>query len=216
MAAPGGGATPGLFAGLALILSKLVIVVALAVGFAVLVQGQGLAGLVGGAFLVLIAALMPFATARVLPLAAEELSALHQGRIRHWGLVAVGTAQQVVAAAVGMAGGAPATGAVTLGVAPSMGSTSGPWGGGPRGGDTGGSGGVGGGWWGGPGRLPEVAAGGQPTGGQPPSDDVPPSGGSPAPAPRPGTRDIEVEPPAPPAGPALWGPPTDVIPPEVS
>jgi hypothetical protein len=193
-----------LLAGLALILSKLVVVVALAVGFAVLVQGQGLAGLVGGAFLVLIAALMPFATARVLPLAAEELSALHQGRLRRWGLVAVGTTQQVVAAAAAIAGGAGPLAGAALGVASPMGSVvaEGPPTAGPDGGAAGPSERR---PRGGPGGTPGVAAA---AGGQPPGGDVSGSAG-------PEVHDIEVEPPAPPAGPAPWGP-SDPTPPEAS
>jgi len=192
-----------LLAGLALVVSKLVVVVALAMGFAVLSLGRGLAGLVGGAFLVLIAALMPFATARVLPLAAEELSALHQGRLRIWGARAVGTTQQVVAAAVAMASGVgPLAGAV-LGVAPPMGSAvaGGPPATGPGGGAAGAPEGR---PRGGPGGTPRVAAA---AGGQPPTGaEAPRGGGPPTPMPGPGPRDVETEPPAPAPGPAPWGP----------
>jgi hypothetical protein len=72
-----------LFAGLALILSKLVIAVALSVGFALMAtSGTGLETLLAGMFVLLLAALTPFTLARVLPLAAEELSHSHQGRMR--------------------------------------------------------------------------------------------------------------------------------------
>lgn len=110
-----------LFGGLALILSKLVIAIALAVGFAVLSLDNGLQSLLGGMFILLIAALSPFATARVLPLAAEEMSLSHQSRLRGWALTSVGTTANVVAAI--RAGGArPAAG---VGLAPAMGSSGG-------------------------------------------------------------------------------------------
>jgi hypothetical protein len=98
-----------LFGGLALILSKLVVVIVLAVGFAVLPAGGGLQGLLSGMFIVLIAALMPFATARVLPLAAEELSLSHQGRIRGWAMSSVGTTARIVSAASGVGTASAAT-----------------------------------------------------------------------------------------------------------
>jgi hypothetical protein len=87
-----------LFGGLALILSKLVIVIALAVGFAILSLDSGLQSLLGGMFILLIASLAPFATARVLPLAAEELSLSHQTRLRGWAMTGVGTTASIVAA----------------------------------------------------------------------------------------------------------------------
>ncbi len=197
-----------LFAGLALILSKLVIVVALTVGFAVLTLGQNLQSLVGGAFLVLIAALMPFATARVLPLAAEELSALHQGRIRHWGLVAVGTTQQVVAAAVSAAN---SVGAATAGASPGVAPLVGVLGGPPTDGSPGGGGG-GKGSDGGPSGGQEVATAA--------SSSLPVVSGPGAGA-RPSGPGSSQRPPTGPASegsarPAPWEPPTDVIPPEVS
>jgi hypothetical protein len=80
-----------LFAGLALIVSKLVIAVVLTTGFAVLSMGNGLQSLFGGMFIILIAALMPFATARILPLAADELAMSHQGRVRGLVVRGVGT-----------------------------------------------------------------------------------------------------------------------------
>jgi type IV secretion system protein TrbL len=85
-----------LFGGLALIVSKLVVVIVLAVGFAVLPAGGGLLGLLGGMFIVGIAALSPFATARVLPLAAEEMAIGHQGRIRGWVVSGVGGSARLV------------------------------------------------------------------------------------------------------------------------
>jgi hypothetical protein len=54
----------------------------------VLASGTELENLLGGMFIIVIAGLMPFATARVLPLAAEELPHGHQGRVR--GLVVGG------------------------------------------------------------------------------------------------------------------------------
>jgi hypothetical protein len=192
-----------LFAGLALVVSKLVIVVALAVGFAVLTTGVSLQSLIGGTFLILIAALMPFATARVLPLAAEELSALHQGRLRRWGIVAVGTTQQVVAAAVGATAGA---GNPPLAVAPSMGSVA-P--GGPA--KRGPSGGGGGAPTGGP-SAADAAGAREPTTDRSPTASPGPGAGSP-PGPR---RSTAAEPP--PGRPGRsrpWEPPTDVAPPEV-
>ncbi len=110
-----------LFAGLALILSKLVIAIALAVGFAVLAMDSGLQSLLGGMFILLIAALSPFATARVLPLAAEELSLSHQARLRGWARTGVGTTANIVAAI--RAGSARPAGGV--GLAPAMGSSAG-------------------------------------------------------------------------------------------
>ncbi len=110
-----------LFGGLALILSKLVIAIALAVGFAVLSLDNGLQSLLGGMFILLIAALSPFATARVLPLAAEELSLSHQTRLRGWALTGVGTTANVVAAI--HAGSARS--AAGVGLAPAMGSSGG-------------------------------------------------------------------------------------------
>jgi hypothetical protein len=99
-----------LFAGLALILSKLVIAISLAVGFAVLASNTGPEALLGGTFILAIAALMPFATARVLPLAAEEMASMHQGRVRGW---AVGGATTVVRTGMNAAGwGAAALGSV--------------------------------------------------------------------------------------------------------
>lgn len=95
-----------LFAGLALILSKLVIAVVLTTGFAVLTLGNGLQSLLGGMFILLIAALTPFATARLLPLAADELLVSHQGRMRGWMTSSVGTTASIVAAAT-TGGGAP-------------------------------------------------------------------------------------------------------------
>jgi hypothetical protein len=91
-----------LFGGLALILSKLVVVIVLAVGFAVLPAGGGLLGLLGGMFIILIAALMPFATARVLPLAADEMALSHQGRIRSWAVSSVGTSTRLVSSLSGV------------------------------------------------------------------------------------------------------------------
>src|SRR4029077_16645240 len=93
-----------------LILSKLVIAIALAVGFAVLAGGSGLQSLLGGMFIILIAALTPFATARVLPLAAEELSSSLQGRLRGWMVSGAGATAQLVAAAASAGGGGPTPG----------------------------------------------------------------------------------------------------------
>ena len=95
-----------LFVGLALILSKLVIAVALAVGFSILASGSGLETLLGGMFVIAIAALSPFATARVLPLAAAELTEAHQGRIRGWASRgAVSVVRNVAAIATGSPAG---------------------------------------------------------------------------------------------------------------
>jgi type IV secretion system protein TrbL len=111
-----------LFGGLALILSKLVIAIVLAVGFAVLSDVNGLQALIAGMFILLIAALMPFATARILPIAAEEMALSHQGRLR--GLVAagVGTTARVVMA-VGSGGLSAARGG-GIDLAPAMGQSS--------------------------------------------------------------------------------------------
>jgi len=111
-----------LFGGLALILSKLVIAIALAVGFAVLSLDTGLQSLLGGMFILLIASLAPFATARVLPLAAEELSLSHQTRLRGWAASAVGTTATIVAA---VRTGSTSAGGVGIGLAPAMGSSRG-------------------------------------------------------------------------------------------
>lgn len=97
-----------LFAGLALILSKLLIIITLAVGFAVLLAAPGLATLVAGMFIIVIAALMPFATARVLPLAAEELSHSHQGRVRGWIVAGTVGATMKTASAIASGGANPA------------------------------------------------------------------------------------------------------------
>jgi len=99
-----------LFGGLALIVSKLVVVIVLAIGFAVLPAGGGLLGLLGGMFIIVIAALMPFATAKVLPLAADEMALNHQGRMRGWVVSSVGTTARLVSSlsAVSTAGQARA------------------------------------------------------------------------------------------------------------
>jgi hypothetical protein len=94
-----------LLGGLALILSKLVIAIVLSVGFAVLTVDDGLAGLFGGMFIVLIAAISPFAVARVLPVAAEEMSLANQGRLRGWVGTGVGSSVSIVQAAAGLGGG---------------------------------------------------------------------------------------------------------------
>jgi hypothetical protein len=120
-----------LFAGLALILSKLVIAVALSVGFAVMGSALSLQTLIAGMFIVVIAGLMPFATARVLPLAAEELAQAHGGRVRRGVAGGVGRTARVVAAAA--AGGPAGAGAAILGVAPPMGSSGGSTGSGSGG-----------------------------------------------------------------------------------
>ncbi|TMC03742.1 MAG: hypothetical protein E6J41_26445 [Chloroflexi bacterium] len=100
-----------LFAGLALILSKLVIAVALSVGFALMTtSATGLETLLAGMFVLLLAATTPFTLARVLPLAAEELSHGHQGRMRG---TAVAVAASTTRAITGIA-----TGAVTGGLVP--------------------------------------------------------------------------------------------------
>jgi hypothetical protein len=109
-----------LFAGLALILSKLVIAISLAVGFAVLASGTGLEALLGGMFILLVAALMPFATARVLPIAAEEMTLSHQGRIRGWTVAGVGTTARLAAV---VAGGPASTAASGVGLAQPAGSS---------------------------------------------------------------------------------------------
>jgi hypothetical protein len=111
-----------LFAGLALILSKLLIAIALAVGFAVLAQGTGLENLLGGMFVLVVAALLPFAAARALPIAADELSAGYRGRLGGGPVGGVGTTARVVAAVAG--GGADAPSA-TITLAPPMGHTGG-------------------------------------------------------------------------------------------
>lgn len=90
-----------LFGGVALIVSKLVVVIVLVLGFAVLPAGGGLTGLLGGTFIVLIAALMPFATAKVLPLAAEEMALNHQGRLRGWAASSVSTTSRLVSSLSG-------------------------------------------------------------------------------------------------------------------
>jgi hypothetical protein len=123
-----------LFAGLALILSKLVIAIALAVGFAVMGTATGLEALLAGMFVLLLAALAPFTLARVLPLAAEELGHATQGRAR---AAAVGGLQTT--SRLGMS---IATGAVdqldprrsTLPIAPAMGRSVPAWGAAYRGG----------------------------------------------------------------------------------
>jgi hypothetical protein len=95
-----------LFGGLALILSKLVIAIALAVGFAVMATtGTGLEILLAGMFVLMLAAFSPFTLARVLPMAAEELSHAAQGRMRATMVGGQGTASRMVTAiATGVTG----------------------------------------------------------------------------------------------------------------
>jgi hypothetical protein len=107
-----------LFAGLALILSKLVIAVALSVGFALMAtSGTGLETLLAGMFVLLLAALTPFTLARVLPLAAEELSHSHQGRMRGTATTAAASTTRAI---TGIAAGAINGGFIptSLGAAP--------------------------------------------------------------------------------------------------
>ena len=111
-----------LFAGLALILSKLVIVITLAVGFAVLGSWKGLESLLGGMFILVIAALMPFATARVLPLAGEELLQSHQGRVRGWIMTGASAVTTTARVAASIAGGGVGGVAAGVALAPPMGS----------------------------------------------------------------------------------------------
>lgn len=112
-----------LFSGVALIVSKLLIAIALAVGFAVLSGSVSLESLLGGMFLLVIAALMPFATARVLPLAAEEMSLGHEGRTRRWLTTGAGTSAGL---AVTPAGGGVVAGAALSLARPMGGSRQGP------------------------------------------------------------------------------------------
>lgn len=111
-----------LFTGLALILSKLVIVITLAVGFAVLASWKGLESLLGGMFILIIAGLMPFATARVLPLAGEELLQNHQGRVRGWIVAGASAVTTTARVAASIAGGGVGAASIGVPLAPPMGS----------------------------------------------------------------------------------------------
>jgi hypothetical protein len=112
-----------LFGGLALILSKLLITIALSVGFAVMATSNTqLETLLAGTFVLLLAALTPFALARVLPIAAEELGHHSQGRLRGALVGGAGSTSRMVTS-IATGGVAAGGGLASLGLARAMGSS---------------------------------------------------------------------------------------------